>query len=78
VWCGPAMGAFNAWVAGSPLADPEARDVVTVGRNILLGAAVAQRAALLRMQGVAVRAEDAAWMPLSGGALAAAYEGGVA
>src|SRR5262249_36109545 len=27
IWCGPAMGAFNDWVAGSFLADPAQRTV---------------------------------------------------
>lgn len=54
IWCGPAMGAFNEWTRGSFLARPENRDVVTVGLNILLGAAVITRANWLRMQQVAV------------------------
>ena len=33
IWCGPAMGAFNRWVAGSFLADPENRDVVQISLN---------------------------------------------
>ena len=40
VWCGPAMGAFNDWVEGSFLEQPENRRVVTVALNILYGAAV--------------------------------------
>ena len=35
VWCGPAMGAFNEWVAGSFLEAPEQRTVATVALNIL-------------------------------------------
>ncbi|MER6046138.1 hypothetical protein ABT168_01355 [Streptomyces sp. NPDC001793] len=30
IWCGPAMGAFNAWTEGSVLAEPEHRQVATV------------------------------------------------
>jgi PfaD family protein len=52
VWCGPAMGAFNEWVRGSFLEPPERRSVVTVAKNILLGAAVLTRANWLTMQGV--------------------------
>ena len=52
VWCGPAMGAFNEWVKGSFLDRPENRRVVTVAMNILYGAAVLLRAAVLRCQGV--------------------------
>ncbi|MHB8708613.1 MAG: PfaD family polyunsaturated fatty acid/polyketide biosynthesis protein [Desulfuromonadales bacterium] len=50
VWCGPAMGAFNEWAAGSCLEAPEQRRVATVARNILFGAAVLVRANILRYQ----------------------------
>jgi PfaD family protein len=52
VWCGPAMGAFNEWVRGSFLEKAENRRVVPVALNILSGAAVLARAAILRAQGV--------------------------
>ncbi len=52
VWCGPAMGAFNEWVAGSFLKDPERRMVATVARNILYGAALLTRANILHCQGI--------------------------
>jgi PfaD family protein len=54
VWCGPAMGAFNDWVKGSFLERAENRQVVTVGMNILYGAAVLLRANALRCQSVCV------------------------
>ncbi len=57
VWAGPSMGAFNEWVAGSFLAHAEQRKVVTVAKNILYGAAVLARAAMLRSQGVQLPAE---------------------
>jgi PfaD family protein len=63
IWCGPAMGAFNAWAAGSFLDDPAERDVAQVGRNILTGAAVALRAQALRMAGVALPASAFAYRP---------------
>ena len=56
VWCGPAMGAFNAWTAGSFLAEPEERTVAQVGLNLLRGAAIVARAQSLRAMGVAVPA----------------------
>jgi PfaD family protein len=56
IWCGPAMGAFNAWVAGTFLADPANRSVVQIGRNLLEGAAVVTRAQQLRSYGVPVPA----------------------
>ncbi|MEU6508500.1 ACP S-malonyltransferase [Streptomyces sp. NPDC046942] len=43
VYCGPAMGAFNAWVAGTDLAPWQARDVDTIAERLL-----AETADLLR------------------------------
>jgi trans-AT polyketide synthase, acyltransferase and oxidoreductase domains len=54
IWCGPAMGAFNAWVCDSFLADLANRDVVQIGLNLLEGAAVISRAQQARTYGVAV------------------------
>lgn len=52
IWCGPAMGAFNEWVRGTFLEPADARDVVTVAMNLVVGAAVVTRAHWLRAQGV--------------------------
>ena len=52
IWCGPAMAAFNDWVRGSFLEQPENRRVATVALNILYGAAVLTRARILSAQGV--------------------------
>ena len=52
IWCGPAMGAFNGWARGSCLESPERRDVVTLGMNLLVGAAALMRVGWLRAQGV--------------------------
>ena len=57
IWCGPAMGAFNAWTAGSFLEAPAARGVVQIALNLMEGAAVLTRAQQLRALGVAVPAE---------------------
>jgi len=54
IWCGPAIGAFNRWVAGSPLAVPEHRTVTQIALNLLDGAATITRAHQLRTFGVAV------------------------
>lgn len=54
IWCGPAMGAFNEWTAGSFLADPEHRTVAQVAMNLLEGAAVITRSHQLRTFGVAM------------------------
>jgi trans-AT polyketide synthase, acyltransferase and oxidoreductase domains len=54
IWCGPAMGAFNAWVAGSFLEALEERTVAQIAFNMLEGAAVITRAQQLRSAGVPV------------------------
>jgi PfaD family protein len=69
VWCGPAMGAFNEWAAGSFLAAPENRRVALVAKNILYGAAVLTRAHFLRAQGVVVPSEAVRVEPLPSEAL---------
>jgi trans-AT polyketide synthase, acyltransferase and oxidoreductase domains len=56
IWCGPAMGAFNAWTAGTFLAEPERRGAVQIALNLLEGAAVITRAQALRTAGVPVPA----------------------
>lgn len=70
VWCGPAMGAFNEWTAGTFLADPKERKAALVARNILYGAAVLTRAHFLRCQGVAVPPEASRIEPLTEAELA--------
>jgi trans-AT polyketide synthase, acyltransferase and oxidoreductase domains len=52
IWCGPAMAAFNEWVKGSFLEQPENRRVVTVAHNILYGATILLRAQMLSAQGL--------------------------
>jgi PfaD family protein len=49
VWCGPAMGAFNEWVKGTPLETPAQRRVVPVAHALLTGAAVILRQLALRL-----------------------------
>lgn len=56
IWCGPAIGAFNAWTKGSFLASPSNRTVSQVAKNMLEGAAVLTRAHQLRSYGVAIPA----------------------
>ncbi|MER5176971.1 PfaD family polyunsaturated fatty acid/polyketide biosynthesis protein [Streptomyces sp. NPDC002896] len=63
VWCGPAMGAFNRWAAGSFLAGPGSRPAVQIARNLLEGAAVITRAHQLRTYGVPVPAGALAFAP---------------
>ena len=52
IWCGPSLGAFNAWIGGSFLDNPQHRKTVTVALNLLYGAAVLTRVHLIRSQGV--------------------------
>jgi trans-AT polyketide synthase/acyltransferase/oxidoreductase domain-containing protein len=56
IWCGPAIGAFNQWVKGSFLEQPENRRTVTVAMNLLYGAAVMTRVNWLKHQGVVLPA----------------------
>lgn len=52
IWCGPSMGAFNAWAKGSIFERWEQRRAAPIALNILHGAAVLMRLASLRSQGV--------------------------
>jgi len=52
IWCGPAMGAFNAWTKDTFLENPQNRKTVLVAMNLLLGAATITRAAVLKHQGI--------------------------
>ncbi len=54
IWCGPAIGAFNAWAAGTELAQPQARTVAAIGLNLLAGAVRLTRAQHLRAAGLPV------------------------
>ncbi len=54
IWCGPAMGSFNSWVAGTFLDPPAARNVAQIGWNLMEGAAVVTRAQQLRAFGAPV------------------------
>lgn len=64
IWCGPAIGAFNQWVKGSFLQRPENRKTVTLGLNLLCGAAVVTRANWLRYQGVSLHADTSNYLPM--------------
>jgi PfaD family protein len=64
IWCGPAMGAFNAWVKGTFLENPNNRKTVTVALNLMLGAAVVTRFNWLRAQGIGLPAELGQFSPL--------------
>jgi PfaD family protein len=55
VWCGPAIGGFNAWTADTEFAEPSRRRVVPLSLSLLHGAAVLARLGSLRAQGVHVQ-----------------------
>lgn len=61
IWCGPAMGAFNSWTAGSRLMDPAGRRVADVAHHLLRGAAFHSRLTQLRFAGVAIPAACASY-----------------
>jgi len=71
IWCGPAIGAFNEWARGSFLEASERRDVVTLGMNLLVGAAALARVGWLRTQGVSLPRAARRFLPRDRAALAA-------
>lgn len=52
IWCGPAMGAFNQWVAGTFLEPHSQRTVAQIALNLMFGAATLARAHQLRLAAV--------------------------
>lgn len=52
IWCGPSMGAFNNWSAGSYLEQPENRRIAEVAYHMMRGAAYLYRMQQLRLQGL--------------------------
>ncbi len=64
IWCGPSMGAFNAWVKGSFLETPANRSVVLVALNLLMGASVVTRCHWLRCQSVSLPINSMRYLPM--------------
>jgi len=64
IWCGPAMGAFNEWTAGTFLAQPDRRQVTTVAYNLLLGAVYLWRVRQLTIQVGRLDDEALSFLPL--------------
>ncbi|MFD3515744.1 PfaD family polyunsaturated fatty acid/polyketide biosynthesis protein [Streptomyces sp. NPDC058657] len=64
IWCGPAMGSFNDWAAGSYLGDPANRRVVDVAHHLMRGAAFRTRIARLHTAGVRLPASTAHYRPV--------------
>ncbi|MFJ8815226.1 PfaD family polyunsaturated fatty acid/polyketide biosynthesis protein [Amycolatopsis thermoflava] len=66
IWCGPAMGAFNDWVAGTYLAAPAHRHAAELASQLMRGAAFAARVHQLRLAGVRLPAASATYVPTPG------------
>ncbi|MCX5063059.1 MULTISPECIES: PfaD family polyunsaturated fatty acid/polyketide biosynthesis protein [unclassified Streptomyces] len=64
IWCGPSMGSFNAWVAGSYLSSPENRTVADVAHHLMRGAAFHTRLAQLATAGVTIPSAAADYQPV--------------
>ena len=64
IWCGPAMGGFNEWVAGTYLAAPANRQVAELATQIMRGAAFATRVGQLRAAGVRLPARCSTYVPV--------------
>ena len=64
IWCGPAMGAFNEWVAGTYLAQPEHRHGAELAVQIMRGAAFTTRVSHLRTAGVRLPARCSTYVPV--------------
>jgi len=63
IWCGPSMGAFNAWARGSHLEETKERKVADVARQIMTGAAYGYRVQNLAIQGVRFPSGHLAYRP---------------
>ena len=63
IWCGPSMGAFNDWVRGTYLEQPQNRSVVDVAYHMMTGAAFLYRIQQLQAQGVRLAPNMAYYKP---------------
>jgi trans-AT polyketide synthase/acyltransferase/oxidoreductase domain-containing protein len=64
IWCGPSMGAFNAWVKGTYLEELNNRRVVEIAKHILRGSAYLSRIMTLKIQGVIISPEYLKYVPV--------------
>ncbi len=64
IWCGPSMGSFNQWCKGTFLENVKERHADLAALNIMAGACVLTRAALIANQGVEIPAQWSAFEPL--------------
>ena len=63
IWCGPCMGAFNAWTCGTYLEKPENRNVVDVASHLMSGAGYLFRIQFLKSQGIQISPELTRYIP---------------
>jgi PfaD family protein len=63
IWCGPSIGAFNAWTKRSFLEKVENRKVQAVSGNLMKGAAIITRTHQIRTYGVPVSEKDMGYKP---------------
>ncbi len=63
IWSGPAMGAFNDWVASTYLNDYQNRKVVDVAEQLMYGAAYQHRIQVLKSQGLYLPAKYQRYIP---------------
>jgi hypothetical protein len=71
IWCGPAMGAFNAWVKNSCLENVDCRYVADMAMNLMYGATGLMRCQWLRNQGIELDAASDLFHPQPAETLAA-------
>ncbi len=64
IWCGPSMGSFNQWCKGTFLENVKERHADLAALNIMAGACVLTRAALIANQGVEIPAQWSCFEPL--------------
>ena len=63
IWSGPAMGAFNDWVASTYLNDYKNRKVVDVAEHLMYGAAYQHRIQVLKSQGLYLPSQYQRYIP---------------
>jgi len=63
IWCGPSMGAFNEWAAGTYMEKPENRKVADVAWQLMNGCAYLSRVRALKLQGVPVAPDLEMYVP---------------
>jgi PfaD family protein len=63
IWCGPSMGAFNNWVAGTYLEQPENRHAADIAHQLMRGAAYLYRMQSLRLQGLLYPPQYGTYIP---------------